>query len=94
MLSGMIVAAALAAQGTAQATAAPAAAAAPTAAAKPAKPEKPKLVCVEETQLGSLFTHRICATPEAWEKRRLRDAEAMSRPGSGPAGGQCSGAAC
>ena len=89
MLLGMIVAAALAAQGTGPAAAAPAAgaaAAAPaTAAATPAKPEKPKKVCVEETKMGSLFKQRVCATPEQWEKRRLRDTEAMSR---------CSDAGC
>jgi hypothetical protein len=86
MFVGVIVAAVLAAQGAAAAAPqeAPAAQAAP--AAKGAQtlkaveaPAKPKKICVEEIQLGSLFKSRICATPEQWEKRRLRDLETMSK---------------
>jgi hypothetical protein len=55
-----------------------------TAAAEPAKAEKPKKVCVEEAQMGSHFKKRICATPDEWEKRRERDAAAMSKGGSAP----------
>jgi hypothetical protein len=89
MLVSVIAAAVLAAQGSAAAAppdpasaaqAAPAAEAAPTATVKPVNaPAKPKRVCVEETQIGSLFSKRICATPEEWEKRRRLDTEAMSQ---------------
>jgi len=60
--------------------------------AEPAKAEKPKKVCVEEAQVGSHFKKRICATPEEWERRRERDAAAMSKRGANaPA---CSGPGC
>ena len=100
MLTVLIVAAALAAQGTA---AAPPPTAAETAAPPAAKPEapkaveakaKPKKVCVEATELGSLFKTRICATPEEWEKRRIQDTEAMSRPGAKTPSGMCGVVAC
>ena len=83
MLSSLIFMAALATQssGATESAAAPPPAAAP-AASPPAKPQAPKKVCVEEPQLGSHFKRRICATPEEWEKRRQRDAEALARPGS------------
>jgi hypothetical protein len=67
---GMILAAALAAEG------------APPAKAPPQKAEKAqevKKVCVKEAQMGSLFERRICATPEEWERRRLNDAAEMQR---------------
>ena len=62
---------------------------APTAAAKPAEPKK---VCVTETQMGSLMKKRICATPEEWERRRLADANEMSKMRDRAAA--CSGSAC
>ena len=65
---------------------------APPAQAEPGKPAAPKKVCVEEAQLGSLFKKRICATPEEWEKRRLRDQENMSRQGGRTP--SCAGVAC
>lgn len=45
----------------------------------PVKPEEPKKVCVTETQMGSHFKKKICATPDEWERRRLRDAAEMSK---------------
>jgi hypothetical protein len=76
----MVMAAALAAAGgeapKPASSTAPAAAAAVTA---PVKPEEPKKVCVTEAQLGSHFKKKICATPEEWERRRLRDAAEMSK---------------
>ena len=53
-------------------------------AVKPAKAEKPKKVCVQETQLGSHFKTRICATPEEWERRRERDADVLLRGSDRP----------
>jgi hypothetical protein len=46
------------------------AAAPPPAAAKPEKPKKPKLICTEEGQIGSLMTKRVCRTPEKVEADR------------------------
>lgn len=48
-------------------------------AAAPAKPPKPKKICVEEARLGSLMTHRTCATQEAWDRRAEREALELSR---------------
>lgn len=62
----------------------PAAAAPAAEPGKAAKAEKPKKVCVQETQLGSHFKTRICATPEEWERRRERDAEVLSRGSDRP----------
>ena len=62
---------------------------APPAAAP--KPEKPKLVCEQVEQMGSHFKRRVCATPEAWEARRRRDAAQMERMGDHGAG--CGGVA-
>ena len=53
--------------------------AAAAASTAPAKPAKPKKVCVEEAPMGSHFRKRICATPEEWERRRLKDEAAMAR---------------
>ena len=53
-------------------------------AVNPAKAEKPKKVCVQETQLGSHFKTRICATPEEWERRRERDADVLLRGSDRP----------
>lgn len=54
---------------------------APEAVSAAEKPAKPKKVCVVETQLGSHFKTRICATPEEWDRRRLADEAAMARAG-------------
>lgn len=48
-------------------------------AAAPAKPPKPKKICVEEQRMGSLFTQRICATKEEWDRRQERDAAEMAK---------------
>ncbi len=79
MISALIMAAALAAQGAE--TPKPAEPTPRTAAATPAtaKPEGPKKVCVTEAQLGSHFKKRICATEAEWERRRERDAAEMSK---------------
>jgi hypothetical protein len=66
--------------------------AATPAATEAAKPEKPKKICVEEQQMGSHFKRRICATAEEWEKRRARDAAAMSKRGANAP--VCSGPGC
>lgn len=55
-----------------------------TEAVTPAKAETPKKVCVQETQLGSHFKTRICATPKEWERRRERDAEVLLRGSDRP----------
>ena len=49
------------------------------AQAAPAKPAKPKKICVEEARLGSLMSHRICATQEEWDRRAERDAAEMAK---------------
>ncbi len=61
----------------------------PAAASRP--PEKPQLVCEQVEQMGSHFKRRVCATPEAWEARRRRDAAQMERMGDQGAG--CGGVA-
>ena len=42
---------------------------------------KPKMVCEETPQPGSRFERKVCATPEDWEARRLRDQQEMQRMG-------------
>ena len=84
-----MIAAVLTAQG---APAAAAATAAPAAQAEAAKPEPPKKVCVTEAQLGSHFKKKVCATPEEWERRRLRDEAEISKMGDRTAA--CSGSSC
>jgi hypothetical protein len=49
------------------------------AQAPPAKPEKPKLICVKQEVMGSLFPNRICATEEEWKARRQRETDRMDR---------------
>ena len=73
---GIMLAAALAAEEPAAGAAATTEAAKPAAAAEK---EKPKLVCVQETQMGSLFKTRVCATQQEWDRRRERDQEALSK---------------
>lgn len=79
LFTGVILAAALAAQGaeTAKPAAQPEATA---AAAKPAeKPAEPKKICVTEAQMGSHMKKRICATQEEWDRRQERDAAEMAK---------------
>ena len=80
-LISLLFLAALAAEPSASASAA----AAP-AASTPAKPPKPKKICVEEVRIGSLMTHRICATQEEWDRRQERDAAEMAKMRSVPNG--------
>lgn len=91
MLTSLMIAAVLTAQGAPAAAAATAAPAA-QAQAQAAKPEPPKKVCVTEAQLGSHFKKKICATPEEWERRRLRDEAEVSKMGERTAA--CSGSSC
>jgi predicted DNA-binding protein (UPF0251 family) len=49
------------------------------------------MVCQEAPQIGSHFKRKICATPEEWEARRLRDQQEMQRMGDRAAG--CGGGA-
>ncbi len=77
LISGVIFALALAAQGGE--TAATVAAKPPPKAAEASKPAESKKVCVTEAQLGSHFKKRICATQEEWDRRRERDAAEMSK---------------
>lgn len=86
MLVSLIFMAALAAAEPSAATVVPA------TKAEAAKPEAPKKVCVTEAQLGSHFKKKVCATPEEWERRRLRDQAEMSKMGDRTAA--CSGSSC
>ena len=72
---GLIAAAVLAGEAPTAATPTPQV----PAAASPAAGAKPKKVCVEQPQMGSLFSRRICATQEEWDRRAERDAAEMSR---------------
>ena len=87
MISGLILAVALSAQGAEAPK--PAEAKPPVEAAKLAEPKK---VCVTEAQLGSHFKKRVCATPEEWERRRERDAAEMSKMSDRTAA--CTGSSC
>lgn len=53
--------------------------------------EEPKLICEQVQQMGSHFRRKVCATAEAWEARRRKDADQMQRMGDQGAG--CGGAA-
>ena len=53
------------------ADAAPAADPAKPAAAKAEKPAKPKMVCTEEEQVGSLMRKRVCRPAKQAEAERL-----------------------
>jgi hypothetical protein len=60
--------------------AAPAPAVQPAPAAE-AKPAKPKMICHDETETGSIMSHRVCRTPEQVEADRLqarRDNDALA----------------
>jgi ABC-type sugar transport system substrate-binding protein len=81
-MAGLLVTlAAAAAMAQAAPTPGPDPSPAPAAAAaeKAAKPAKPEKVCVEETQMGSHFKRRICATPDEWERRRRKDQDNLTR---------------
>ena len=52
---------------------------------------EPKLICEQVQQMGSHFRRKVCATAEAWEARRRKDADQMSRMGDQGAG--CGGVA-
>lgn len=88
---GIMMAAALAAGEPADTTAGTAATAEAAKPAAAAKKEKPKLVCVQETQMGSLFKTRVCATQEEWDRRRERDQDALSKRGGAV---RCSDSGC
>ncbi|AWM77099.1 hypothetical protein [Phenylobacterium parvum] len=66
-----------------------------TSAAPPARTQateaEPKLICEQVQQMGSHFRRKVCATAEAWEARRRKDADQMSRMGDQGTG--CGGAA-
>ena len=69
--------------------------AAPTAqSAAPMEKAKPKMVCEEAPQLGSRFKRKVCATPEDWEARRLRDQQEMQRMGGQATGCNSAAGAC
>lgn len=91
MLATLAFAAALFSQAAAPDTGTAEPSAKPAAAAPAAKPEEPKKVCVVQPQLGSHFKKRICATPEEWEERRIRDAAELAKAQSA---GQCRGEGC
>lgn len=52
---------------------------------------EPRLVCEQVAQMGSHFRRKVCATPEAWEARRRKDADQMQRMGD--QGDGCGGVA-
>ncbi|WP_397397837.1 hypothetical protein [Phenylobacterium sp.] len=69
--------------------------AAPTAqSAAPVEKAKPKMVCEEAPQIGSHFKRKVCATPEDWEARRLRDQQEMQRMGGQATGCNSAAGAC
>jgi hypothetical protein len=89
LLVSLAAAFALAAAETPESSASPPAqdgtAAAAAQTGQPDKPKKPpkdpsqKVVCVEQQQMGSLFTKRICATRAQWDERARRDREQMEQ---------------
>jgi hypothetical protein len=94
LIAGLMFAAALAAQGaeTTKSDPTPPTTASPAAAKPPETPAEPKKVCVTEAQMGSHMKKRICATPEEWERRRIRDAAEISKMNDRTAA--CTGSAC
>jgi hypothetical protein len=50
-----------------------------TAPAPAAKPEKPKLICVKQEVMGSLFPVRTCATEAQWNAYHKREADRKDR---------------
>jgi len=53
--------------------------------------EEPRLICEQVQQMGSHFKRKVCATPEAWEARRRKDAAQMEKMGDQGSG--CGGVA-
>jgi hypothetical protein len=49
-------------------------------------PGQPKLICEQVQQMGSHFRRKVCATAEAWEARRRKDADQMQRAADSGAG--------
>ena len=45
----------------------------PAAAAPAVVDDSTKIVCVSESEAGTLFKHKVCATKAEWKKRRQRD---------------------
>jgi hypothetical protein len=60
-------------------------------APEPAPAEEPRLICEQVQQMGSHFRRKVCATPEAWEARRRKDAAQMEKMGDQGSG--CGGVA-
>lgn len=58
----------------------------PRMSQQPKPAEEPRLVCEHVEQMGSHFRRKVCATPEAWEARRRRDAAQLERMGDQGAG--------
>ena len=61
------------------------------AAPAPKTAEEPRLICEQVQQMGSHFRRKVCATPEAWEARRRKDAAQMEKMGDQGSG--CGGVA-
>ena len=57
---------------------APPAPVAPTPAKPPPKDRSQEVVCEDHEELGSLFSHRVCATRAQWEARRVHDQDDIS----------------
>jgi hypothetical protein len=51
---------------------------APKPAKPPPKDRSQEIVCEDHEELGSLFSHRVCATRAQWEARRVHDQEDIS----------------
>ena len=84
LIAALSVALALAQASAQAATPAPEATAAAAApAAKPEKPKKPKVICTQEEQMGSVMKKRVCRTPETIEADR-RSAERQLQSCQGP----------
>ncbi len=63
----------------AQSALAPALPAAPSTQVSATTPEKPKLICVKQEVMGSLFPKRTCATEEQWKAIHQRDEDRKER---------------
>lgn len=47
---------------------------------------EPRPICEQVQQMGSHFRRKVCATAEAWEARRRKDADQMQRAADSGAG--------
>lgn len=54
-------------------------ASAPPPAAKTEKPSKDNLICKREAVLGSRMPRKVCLTPEEWDQRQQRGADALGQ---------------